>query len=531
MKIFFRLVLTILFAVPAFLQAQDDNKNVELPDFVITGVERVTIQNADKPKTEPVPILSKDFFKPVYSTEELPVAELSNPIKKDIRLLSDEPLPEGTLTLAAGIYTMPAGSFSYNKNLSGFLFNGSVWGLNQREYDDHTEYNNSGLKLGASFFPSAESGLFHGLQIDVSGRYNRESYRFFASQTPDFLRNMHEGNLKLNFRNMLDEKFNYGLLFGDDIFYLKDRDLNENVFSLEGFTRNRFGSFEFNGNLQYKNQTFEKKISDGISGGSFFNLLTTVDYKLAENLKVGAGIMYASADSMHMFSPVASIAIRLSDQLSIFGSFKPEAHFMSLRDITLINRYYEPQQDYLFYKSKNKIEVAARYEYETYFEINAGMSYAKLGDYYYFTDTADRGFFSVNRTDGKQVTAFGNLLFHLGPYGKFYGGIAFNDTRDNNDKTLPYQPFLTGDLRYSYKFDFGLSAEASVVFSSKAYTDSVNSRSIPGYFNAGGRLGYDIMKNFEIFTELSNLFDNKNYLWRGYKQKPIDIAFGIQYRW
>jgi len=74
-------ILIILLIVPFFLSAQDrkDNQSIELPDFVITGVQNVKIPKKKKKKAELVNILSESFFKPSVSSEALSIAAFSQP--------------------------------------------------------------------------------------------------------------------------------------------------------------------------------------------------------------------------------------------------------------------------------------------------------------------------------------------------------------------------------------------------------------------------------------------------------------------
>ena len=76
----------ILFFLPyVMIFSQDDkskNPNVELPDFVITGADVVSIKHAEKIKPDFVSTITNDFILPVHSPEELGLKQLSNPLKE-----------------------------------------------------------------------------------------------------------------------------------------------------------------------------------------------------------------------------------------------------------------------------------------------------------------------------------------------------------------------------------------------------------------------------------------------------------------
>jgi hypothetical protein len=70
-----------------FVSAQQQNPNVELPDFVITGTDVISVQGAQKIQPEFISTISEQFFKPVFSPEELEVKDLSSPIKGDLNIM------------------------------------------------------------------------------------------------------------------------------------------------------------------------------------------------------------------------------------------------------------------------------------------------------------------------------------------------------------------------------------------------------------------------------------------------------------
>jgi len=107
----------MLFLLPyIMIFSQDDkskNPNVELPDFVITGADVVSIKRADKIKPDFVSTITSDFILPLHSPEELGLKQLSNPIKEDLKLLDSTHFAKGSIKANAGIYTLPGGELSY----------------------------------------------------------------------------------------------------------------------------------------------------------------------------------------------------------------------------------------------------------------------------------------------------------------------------------------------------------------------------------------------------------------------------------
>ena len=71
------IILIFLFATfSIFAQEQKQNSDVQLPDFVITGKDIVTIKKAQKIPPAFVSTISDQFIKPILPNEGLPVKEL-----------------------------------------------------------------------------------------------------------------------------------------------------------------------------------------------------------------------------------------------------------------------------------------------------------------------------------------------------------------------------------------------------------------------------------------------------------------------
>ena len=109
-KIFYLFII-----IPLVSFAQDKgNPNVELPDFVITGRDIVSIQKAKKIKPDLVPTISKDFFKPNYSPDNLGIQDISNPVSNKLDLTDSLNNYNGYFELGLGAYTLPSKSNLFN---------------------------------------------------------------------------------------------------------------------------------------------------------------------------------------------------------------------------------------------------------------------------------------------------------------------------------------------------------------------------------------------------------------------------------
>jgi hypothetical protein len=163
-------------------------------------------------------------------------------------------------------------------------------------------------------------------------------------------------------------------------------------------------------------------------------------------------------------------------------------------------------------------------------EINGGFKYYQSDNLPYFFDTA-AGMFDLAAVQSKSYTLFANFLFHPGPGGVFYATTEFNNTKDINGRFVPYFPAVKATLNYGYNFTNGFETETGLTFLSGMHTDINSSSTLSPYIDLNIKLNYQLFPGFYLTGKLSNLINHNNYLWRGYKELPLDFIAGINYRW
>src|ERR1035437_3001170 len=103
-------ILIFFIVIPFICFAQDEKKqdqNVELPDFVITGTEAVSVEKAQKMEPDFGSTLSEEFLKPIFSGEQLELRNFINPIKENISLKDSVQYMNGRFNAGIGSLSMP----------------------------------------------------------------------------------------------------------------------------------------------------------------------------------------------------------------------------------------------------------------------------------------------------------------------------------------------------------------------------------------------------------------------------------------
>lgn len=532
-----RIIIALVLTASLSLFAQDQqsqkkqDSSVELPEFVITGKDIVTLRKANKIPPDFVSTLSEEFIKPAFPTESLPVKDFSTPVKGTITTLDSLNFVRGSLNLGMGSYYLPDAELNYSAPFQTGMFQAYGNAYNRRAYISNTEkYHING---GASLLLSVndDAPFLPGTQIKFNGGLGTTSYRLYGSENPTFKRTYNVGSGYVKLDNLISRYFLFSSKFSDEFYYLSNENFSENMFNIDGFARLTLPNFNLGVDADFKRQALTND-STSKSFTGFLALRPTVGFSVNKLMKVSLGFNYDNSVDQNFFSPYAAIALNLDKGISIYGDYSPRAEFYGGGYFLNQNPYFLAQRfSNIFMKKNTAFGTTVKFEYYTYFEIDAGFKYYGSDNLPYFTDKDSAGLFNLAETKATHFTGFINLLFHPGPGGVFYGTAELCDTRDTANNFVPYYPSVKVTLNYNYNFNIGLDAGASLTYLSGIYTDIQNTNKLSPYMNLGVKLGYRLHPNFYLTVKMSNILNRNNYLWNNYKEMPLDILVGLNYRW
>jgi outer membrane receptor protein involved in Fe transport len=245
-----------------------------------------------------------------------------------------------------------------------------------------------------------------------------------------------------------------------------------------------------------------------------------------------AGFTFSAASGDKLNGLYASVAAEIAKNLIIIGEYSPEGESITAGKLLRNNFYYDQQDlDRVFLKKKSKIRATVKYEYDKYYQIDGGIEFYDADNLPYYSNPDSSGFFRVTTTDANNWDIFLNMLYHLGPYGYFYGSANYLNVQDSESKKVPYYPGLKALLIYGYHFSASWNVEAKLSYLSDRYADIQNTeqRKLQGIFNLGLKVTYSMERNFGVFFELNNILNTKRAIWEGYQEKPIDALLGFNY--
>jgi len=344
-----------------FFNTENYSQSIELPDFVITGVQSISIPTMKKNKSDYVPVISEEFLTPKYEAEDFTLTEYSNPIKKQLELYDEPHGYNGLLKLGVGSQTLPTGDFYFNKGIGQFLFDTHIWGLNIGEYIPNAGYNTSGGKVNFNYFINKRTHLFHGLAIGVDATFSREGYKLFGSISPEAERENTFSGFNLSLINRLQKTLNYGFKISGNNSNLTKDDVKETKNNWDGFIRYDFGGIV--GGIEGIAITQEVLKTDGIMNSyNYFAVNGFAEFVMSNLFYFKAGAHYSNQNDNSMFSPLVYFSFFMNSELTILASYTGGSDFYTTNNFISKNRYYKAGiVDNVFQRNNSKITGVIKY--------------------------------------------------------------------------------------------------------------------------------------------------------------------------
>ncbi len=530
MKLLIFLIITFSFSVSF---AQDDktkNPEVELPDFVITGRSQLNIKKVDKMKPDFVSSVNEDFIKPTYSPEELEIGSFSNPLKGDMSFLDDVHFYKGNISAGVGLYTIPTLSGNYAHPFTNGIIEGMFSGDFTRAYEDNSDRYKTRFGFNLTYWSDINGEVFPGTQFNLNGNYGTSSFKFFASDNPEERRSLNYGKIEASVKNDFGKYFLFGIKFTDNVANISQEDFSEHNIKLKAEALAKFAAFNLETTIDYRSHLIKNSFNNNL-GEDFFLIRPAAGLNFTKLIKGSLGWTFSTAAGNTYNAIYASVAMKLNKDITLFGEYAPSAQFYSAGDYLKQNHFFRVDSiGSIYWEKSNALTASVKYEFDKYFQIDGGLKYFSSEQFPYFIPSTDSGKFDLRYADMKSISPFANFLFYLGPYGEFYSSVEVSDIRDTDGNQIPYQSALKLNAIYSYNFSNGLHSSIKLDYQSKRYSDIKNEISLGDYFDLGLSFIYSFQPNLDLTLDINNLLNQKNYYWNGYREVPLNVIVGINYR-
>ncbi len=518
------LFLILLFS--SLLSAQ----GVDLPDFVISGSENVTLPKIKKAKPKPVLPLGKSYFRHKFTPEDFSVSFIAEIDTNYILPIKRNKSFSQYVTLSAGLNYLPKAElfwgFPFNNGYLTIDFNGE----NRLNYLPHSERTFMNGNVNLRLYTNHNSKKIPLSYFDIYANGLLNDYRFFASVSPAVRRKYSFGKAGVKFHSFSKSNLNLAAdISANDFRLLKENFVEQNVDALFS-AKKKFSIFSVLGNFHYINQ----KLKDNrYRKYNYFDFLIAGELYPTEKFAIRVGANFAHSGGRNFLAPYLFGKVLLIDNLVMTAGWSSSTKFISNFDLIKLNPYYSRKQfNNIFQSVYNKIHLALYYSYLKYFDVSLLLGFKQTDGMVYFNYGSDNIHYipiTIDAVNG----FFTNIKFNLytGKFGFFSGEFNVDREVNTENKLIPYHPVFNSKAVYNYRFDFGALVSLGVNFYSRSYTNLKNSSSIAPYINLFASTDYKIANNLKFILRLNNLLNRENYYFTGYREPLMDVTAGLEYFW
>ncbi len=514
---------------------------IDLPEFVITGSEKIDLNIDSKAEEDRERIFSPE--KPTPGERPLNVGEALTP--KQIKSFTKTPgALNGKVFAGIGFYLTPQfdGWFGQHDPAGSFVINGYY--SDSKGHVNDAGYWRGGFGARGTYLLPDSTAVIPFAQLSGETKYGRESYRAYGSLHPSRVRDLSglEVNGGIGSRYALPYRslsgVDYSAKTGWSYFSAVDsQKASETEIFVSGNAATRFFETSFRAQMEYRFASYAMALP-GLQSGQWFVLRTDGRQMLVPALQLSfalqqyfyRGNVGPAAGRLY---PNIELRFAMTETASLYAGFAPTVERNTLSSLLKINRYINT--DAVLHPADVRVSVYAGMEFSPVEELmtTAKFSYKQTNYYPTFSDKDSAKVWEVLYLSGVQSTKFDiSALYRLNPKQNVTVYFSLHNVRQKDSAgVLPHLPKVTAGATYHHFFDFGLHAEAFAEYTSSRFTNFSNTHANAGYLYAGMKADVELMERFRGYAELNNLIDQRYYVWNGYQERTIYLLLGISYQW
>ncbi|MBN8544621.1 MAG: hypothetical protein J0L60_00685 [Ignavibacteria bacterium] len=528
----FRFAILLFLLLATFSVEAQTQPEVELPSFVITGLRSYDFPAREKINPDFYSILSDGFKTPKLADSVFRLTKNFDP-KVTREILRDT--SEYTTGYASGSF-----GNMFQPSVKGFisapmkdvvLFAGGEFNRRQA-FVENADETNFKVNAGFKYYAYNDSLLDPGTEYFANFRMSKSLYQFYGSDDPSRKGDNSFFNPELGFRNLSSQYLQYGGKIKGDIFAPNSGDYSENIISAEGFFNTRYEFVEIFSNLAIRQQNLTDSSGNKFNN-NFINLSGLGGIVIGRTMKLLGGIELTTTPDKTYISPVVKYSARFANGLFLIASYNPSTTIMYNQDRVAENQYFHLSDSvsYSVLRKTHDINAVLKFEYEKLIEFEAGASWFMSDTYPFYTETANKGFFTLGSADVKGITGFVSAAFHPGILGRFVGEVKFNSVKDDSSKYVPFIPQLEFYASYGNNYNKIISYDVRLGYISKVYSDIQNKVEVEGGLDLSVNVEYNLTNNIKLFGRGTDLLNTKLMKWGRYQSPGLSVSGGVVFSW
>ncbi|KAB2922845.1 MAG: hypothetical protein F9K22_10665 [Bacteroidetes bacterium] len=529
-------------AVPAQAPKSDAPlPKIDLPEFVITGSERIDLDVATKPADD-----EERLFTPERPTPGLRSFETEGAAaRKQTKSFPAVPSPmNGKVFGGFGFYLTPQldGWLTGSDERSSYLLNGHYSASEGHVRNGGWWRGGFGVK-GRTVLPESSRVLPYA-QLSGELRYGRESYRPYASAESTQVRDLssYEVSVGAGSRYALPYRslsgFDYSGRIGIAGFSASDSSTNsETDLFLTGTATTRFMAAAFRAQTEYRFTTYDMALPN-MKSGQWFVLKGDGQTLLLPSLQLTFALQQflyrgnTGAASGRLY-PQAELRYFLTESATMSVGFVPAVERTTLSSLIRTNRYMRFAAPLL--PSDVPVHVTAGLEFSPMPELTASakFSYRHIDNEPTFLDTGGAKVWEVRYLSGVRSSRVDLSVSYRFDERQNVTAYLWTSSARQKDSSLvlPYRSAFTAGSVFHRTFDIGVNLEAAAEYVAARPSDFSGVNENAGYLFASVKGDVALADRFRAYAELHNLLDQHYYIWNGYRERGIYLLAGVSYSW
>jgi hypothetical protein len=532
----------LFFSVKVYSQLKDNAKPLELPVFIIEGVEQHNIRSSIKQTPKRTSTLTATELDSLNTFE-----------KQQPTLIPPSELPahyvfktytEGYINASYGLFNTPAIDAHYRFWADKFDIFASAGGSVSKGDALYSNNNKLFLDIRSNYIADEKFFIFGGSNTKTNLYLNTQNYNFYGYDVNSINKNEIYPQKDYYDRNLTQAKFEVEsdgsfesavFSIGGTANYISaankaeakhliaEKDLNN--YYVRGFLtiKNYWNNFLIGGNI---NLNFENVNGNILNYYQVDASASYFDKKFSILLKGGFQVASNSADiSRGGLLLFGNIEYRLNKLFTIKTNIYSGLEKTEFEDLIIMNPYLSSRLEIDHRYDIANIKSAIWYHPNENVMLSTGINWRySERNLNFITDTLAE--FKVGYADGIVCDIFGEAFWNISENDRLIGKISLNMNDLEENQHLTYTPLFKFSTTYNRNIITNLKGFITLELtgSRKLYIKEIGT--LDPYFIMN--LGFDYtLKPFNFYLKINNLFNSNYVVWDRYKERGFFGAIGI----
>jgi len=499
------------------------NQPIELPEFIVTGKERVDIPGGAKQAPVRPPLLTASALDSLNPTLKQPLPPLPP------RQL---PLPERTLLFRPGYVEASFGNYLTPNILAGYSFETGGYRIDaagafesSQGWTENADYSKFDLQLLSSYVAPEKFIFFGGSTTEVDLQLGNRSYRLFGApgQESRSVLAVHAGvNVDGKFEDLT---YQAGASWSHQgMSTERQSDISGSTISGFAVVEQRWSGVDAGGKIDLRFASLDNTAYPFLEGSVFARYVTN-----AVRLRAGAGFQsFESTSDIGRGGLLinASADVMALPELTIRADLRSGLTPFLWQDLVRENPYIAT--NIVMDAAYDVLDLSGTVLFHPSSRLTASAGLRLLQrdrEAVWIGDTV--GTFSPSYVTVTRIDIPFDVRWILTSRDALTADMRLTMSDVQDAKTQPYLPSVRASVSHDRLWSQDVRSVIGVIYVGERWADLQNTISLSGYIDIRARLDVQISKDFSVFVSTDNLLGSSVVLWRGYTERAMFVRAGI----